>query len=59
MKYLILISLLLSPSFAFEFYVIEVTQSQSFNYFFSYPMTVLFITIPMIALLDFLKKVDK
>lgn len=59
MKYIILSLLLLNPLFALDFYVIEVTNNQVFNYFFSYPITILFIVLPLIALLDLLKKVDK
>lgn len=59
MKIFILFIMIVSYSNAFDFQVIEVTNNDSFNYFFSYTMTVLFITFPMIALLDFLRKIDR
>jgi len=59
MKYLLLVLVFCSSAFSLDFYVIEVTDNQPFNYFFSYLMTILFISLPLVALLDFLKRLDK
>ncbi|WP_266095110.1 hypothetical protein [Aliarcobacter cibarius] len=40
-----------------EFPIIEITQNQAFNYFFTFPIYTMFISLPFIALLNLFKKI--
>lgn len=57
MKYLIFTLLFLNPLFAFDFSPIKVTDSDVFNYFFSFPIYTMFVALPFIAVLSLFKKI--
>ncbi|WP_417327419.1 hypothetical protein [Halarcobacter sp.] len=40
-----------------DFFVIELTSNQALNYFFSFPIYTMFVSLPFIAILDLIKKV--
>ena len=40
-----------------EFTIIEITDNMAFNYFFTFPIYTLFISLPFIALLNLFKKI--
>ncbi len=40
-----------------EFSVIELTTNETLNYFFSFPIYTMFVSLPFIALINLLKKI--
>ena len=40
-----------------ELYIIEITDNQAFNYFFTFPIYTMFISLPFIALINLFKKI--
>ena len=58
MKKIILILLFLYNSvFAVDFAVITITDNEALNYFFSFPIWTMIISLPFIAILNLIKKI--
>lgn len=57
MKYVTLLLLIVNSSYALEFVVIPVTSNTPFNYFFSFPVYVTLIAIPLFMAISFLGRV--
>jgi hypothetical protein len=56
-KILLLLILIYSSSFAVDFTSFALTDNQALNYFFSFPIYVMFTALPFIALLTLFRKV--
>jgi hypothetical protein len=39
-----------------EFVIIEITNNEAFNYFFSFPIYTMFISLPFLAVMQIFKK---
>ncbi|AHJ12434.1 putative membrane protein [Sulfurospirillum multivorans DSM 12446] len=57
MKFIILVSLLFNFSYALDFFVIPVTDNIAFNYFFSFPVWITIVSIPVMMSLTILKHI--
>ena len=57
MKAIFLICFLINFAFSMEMIVIPVTDNLAFNYFFSFPVWVTILSIPMVLALSILKLV--
>lgn len=56
-KILIILFLVYNSVFAVDFAIIELTDNQTLNYFFSFPIWTLIISLPFIAILNLIKKI--
>ncbi|MBU3014760.1 hypothetical protein KO488_08325 [Poseidonibacter lekithochrous] len=57
MKNLLLILLIVTNSFSLDFPIIEVTENEPFNYFFSFPIYTMFVILPFLAVMSIFKKI--
>lgn len=56
-KIFLFLVLIYNSSFAVDFFIIEVTDNQALNYFFTFPIYTMLISLPFIALINLLKKI--
>lgn len=57
MKILIILFLVYNSVFAVDFAIIELTDNVALNYFFSFPIWTMIISLPFIAILNLIKKI--
>ncbi|MDY3204477.1 MAG: hypothetical protein RBR70_05340 [Arcobacter sp.] len=57
MKILIILFLVYNSVFAVDFAIITITDNEALNYFFSFPIWTLIISLPFIAILNLIKKI--
>lgn len=56
-KILIILFFFYNSVFAMDIPIIEITDNASFNFFFSFPIYTMFISLPFIALINLFKKI--
>lgn len=57
MRYLAIFLFLINSSYALDFFVIPVTSSPSFNYFFSIPLYATIVAIPLVMAIAILGRI--
>lgn len=57
MKILIILFLVYNSVFAVDFAIITITDNEALNYFFSFPIWTMIISLPFIAILNLIKKI--